>query len=152
MALRAVGHGLPVAIVQFIKSDRSVGELQSLARLPGVTVLQAGRGFLPKPGDAAVVSHQTAAREGLAEATRIVEAGEARLVVLDEVCVAVARGLLDEAAVLAVVRRARPGTCIVLTGRGATASLLDAADTATEMREVKHGLKCGIGAQAGVEW
>jgi cob(I)alamin adenosyltransferase len=152
MALRAAGHGMPVAVVQFVKSDRSVGEIQALARFPDVTVVQAGRGFLPKPGDPAIAAHQAAAREGLAEAERIVEAGEARLVILDEVCVAVARGLLDEAGVLALLRRARAGTCIVLTGRGATASLLAAADTATEMRELKHGLKCGIVAQAGVEW
>jgi cob(I)alamin adenosyltransferase len=152
MALRAAGHGLPVAIVQFIKSDRGVGEIQSLARLPDVTIVQAGRGFLPKPGNPALAAHQAAAREGLAEAERIVAAGQARLVILDEVCMAVARGLLDEADVLSVLRRARPGTCIVLTGRGATAPLLAAADTATEMRELKHGLADGIVAQAGVEW
>jgi cob(I)alamin adenosyltransferase len=129
-----------------------VGEVQAVTRLPGVTIVQAGRGFLPKAGDPGFAAHQAAAREGLAEAQRIVAAGEARLVILDEICVAVARGLLDEAGVLAVLRRARPGTCIVLTGRGATASLLAAADTATEMRELKHGLTNGIPAQAGVEW
>jgi cob(I)alamin adenosyltransferase len=152
MALRAAGHGLPVAVIQFVKADRTVGEIQGLTRLPGVSIVQAGRGFLPKAGDAAIAVHQAAAREGLAEAERIVAAGETRLVILDEICVAVAKGLLTEADVLAVLRRGRAGTCIVLTGRGATESLLAAADTATEMREVKHGLKSGIVAQAGVEW
>jgi cob(I)alamin adenosyltransferase len=152
MALRAAGHGLPVAIVQFIKADRTVGEVQALARLPGMTIVQTGRGFLPKPGDPALTAHQAAAREGLDEARRIVATGQTRLVILDEICVAVARGLLDEADVLAVLRQARAGTCIVLTGRGATELLLAAADTVTEMREVKHGLQRGIAAQAGVEW
>ena len=152
MALRAAGHGLPVAIVQFVKADRTVGEIQALARLPGVTIVQTGRGFLPKPGDPAIAVHRAAAHEGLDEAQRIIATGQRRLVILDEVCVAVARGLLDEADVLAVLRRARAGTCVVLTGRGAPESLLAAADTVTEMREVKHGLKRGIAAQAGVEW
>ena len=152
MALRAAGHGLPVAIVQFIKADGTVGEIQAMARLPGVTIVQTGRGFLPKPGDPALTAHQAAAREGLDQARRIVAAGQARLVILDEICVAVARGLLDEADVLAVLRQAPAGTCIVLTGRGASESLLAAADTVTEMREVKHGLQRGIAAQAGVEW
>ncbi len=152
MALRAAGHGLPVAIVQFVKADRTVGEIRALARLPDVTIVQAGRGFLPKAGDPGFAAHQAAAREGLAEAERIVAAGQARLVILDEICVAVAKGLLPEADVLAVLQRARAGTCVVLTGRGATESLLAAADTVTEMREVKHGLTNGIAAQAGVEW
>ena len=152
MALRAAGHGLPVAVVQFIKADRTVGEVQALTRLPGVTIVQTGLGFLPKPGDPTLTAHQAAAREGLDEARRIVAAGQARLVILDEICVAVARGLLDEADVLAVLRQARAGTCIVLTGRGATESLLAVADTVTEMRDVKHGLQRGIAAQAGVEW
>jgi cob(I)alamin adenosyltransferase len=152
MALRAAGHGLPVAIIQFVKADRSVGEIQAVARLPGVTIVQAGRGFLPKAGDPAIAAHQAAAREGLGEAERIIAAGETRLVILDEICVAVARGLLDEADVLAVLRQVRAGTCVVLTGRGATESLLAAADTVTEMREVKHGLTSGIAAQVGVEW
>jgi len=57
MALRAAGHGLPVAVIQFVKADRTVGEIQGLTRLPGVSIVQAGRGFLPKAGDPAMFPH-----------------------------------------------------------------------------------------------
>jgi cob(I)alamin adenosyltransferase len=152
MALRAAGHGLPVAIVQFVKSDATVGELRAAAALPGVTIVQTGRGFLPKPGDPALADHQAAAIAGLRGAEEILIRGEAAVVILDEICFAVARGLLDEREVLDVLERARPGTIVVLTGRGATDGLMAAADTVTEMREIKHGMTSGIQSQRGVEW
>jgi cob(I)alamin adenosyltransferase len=152
LALRAAGHGMRVAIVQFIKADRNAGELRAIAGLPGVTLEQFGRGFLPKPEDPAWAEHRAAATEGLRRAREIVAGRAAALIILDEVCLAVARGLLGAADVLAVVAEAAPETCLVLTGRGASQALLDAADTVTEMRPLKHGFQIGIPAQVGVEW
>jgi cob(I)alamin adenosyltransferase len=152
MALRAAGHGMRVEIVQFVKQDRSVGEFDSAARLPGVSLRQVGRGFLPPPSDAEREEHCRAAREGLREVEQILAEGRASLVVLDEICFAVAHGLVEEGEVLSLLDQARPGTCLVLTGRGATEGLLRAADTVTEMRQVKHGFDSGIAAQQGVEW
>lgn len=73
------------------------------------------------------------------------------MVILDEVCVAVAKGLLEEKRVVDAVRQAKPDGCVVLTGRGASESLLSLADTVTEMRCIKHGARTGRTAQKGVE-
>jgi cob(I)alamin adenosyltransferase len=152
MALRAAGHAMRTAIVQFIKSDSTVGEVAAARGNPMIEILQVGRGFLPTPGSPEIVRHRAAAEEGLRRAAEILAGGQFRLVILDEVCLAVARGLLSQEQVIEAVGRAAPGTCVVLTGRGATDALVALADTVTEMRCVKHGMQSGIAAEKGVEW
>ena len=152
MALRAAGHGMRSCMIQFIKEDATVGELAAAERLAAIEIVQMGHGFLPPPGDARLAEHREAAAEGLRRAAGILAAGQFPLVILDEVCLAVARGLLGEEEVIAAIRSAAPETCIVLTGRYATEGLLALADTATEMRCLKHGIEAGIPAQKGVEW
>ncbi len=71
--------------------------------------------------------------------------------ILDEICLAVARGLLEERQVVELLAQAPPETCLVLTGREATPGLIALADTVTEMRCIKHGLQAGRAAQKGVE-
>ena len=151
MLLRAMGHGMKTCVIQFIKGNADVGEILALPRLHQVEILQAGLGFLPKPGDPAIAEHRAAAEAGLRKAQEVIEAARYDLVILDEICVAVQRGLLNETDVIAAVRRARPGSCVVLTGRGATAGLIELADTVTEMRCLKHAMQNGIRAQKGVE-
>ncbi|HTX55311.1 MAG TPA: cob(I)yrinic acid a,c-diamide adenosyltransferase [Candidatus Baltobacteraceae bacterium] len=152
MALRAAGHGQRVLVVQFVKSDETTGELAASRHLPGVEIVQTGLGFLPPENALAFARHREAAEAGLARAGEALASQPLDLMVLDEVCVAVARGLLKEDAVLALLRaRIRP-VCVVLTGRGATKRLVEAADTVTEMRCVSHGLTRGIQAQPGVEY
>ncbi len=152
MALRAAGQGLRVLIIQFIKGDPATGENQAVALLTGVELRQSGLGFVPKPTAPSFPAHREAAANALREAAEALAAGSHDVVVLDEVCVAVARGLLDERAVCEAVRKARAGTCVVLTGRGATPALIDLADTVTDMRCVKHAFEAGRRAQKGVEW
>jgi cob(I)alamin adenosyltransferase len=151
MVLRAAGHGMKVYVIQFVKGNPDVGEIRALAQLQHVAVVQTGRGFLPKPGDPALAEHCAAAEEGLGIAREKMAAGQHDLVILDEICFAVTRGLLREDDVISAVRAARPGSCVVLTGRGATPGLIALADTATEMRCLKHGMQSGIQAQKGVE-
>jgi len=150
MALRAVGHDLPVCVVQFLKNDASVGELLGLRRL-GVEVHQMGLGFLPRQENPSWTDHQAAAQNGLEKARDIIASSRHSLVVLDEVCLAVAQGLLAQTDVIDAVRTAREDDCVVLTGRGATAELIELADTVTEMRPLKHGMDAGRCAQRGVE-
>ncbi len=152
MALRAAGHGQRVLIVQFVKNDATTGELAACAHLPGVDIVQTGCGFIPPVHSPAFAAHCEAAVSGLSRAASALASDHLDVLILDEVCVAVAKGLLQEGAVLQLLRsRTRP-VCVVLTGRGATQGLLDAADTVTEMRCVAHGLTQGITAQAGVEY
>ncbi len=151
MALRAGGHGMKVFFLQFIKADASVGEVAALAQNENITLRQAGLGFLPKPSDPRWSSHQAAAGDALELARQALASGDYQLVILDEICLAVAKGLLQEADIKALIDLAQPGSVVVLTGRGATPGLIALADTVTEMRCVKHGMEAGRPAQKGVE-
>ena len=150
--MRALGHGQRVLFVQFVKADPSTREVACARDMPRLRLLQTGRGFVPRADDPAFAAHRQAACEGLAVVEKALLAGDAELVVLDEVCVAIARHLLDVEAVRAVIAGARPGTNVVLTGRDAPAELIEAADTVTRMGAVKHALAEGRAADVGVEW
>jgi cob(I)alamin adenosyltransferase len=152
MAFRASGHGLPVAIVQFLKGDPTVGEIAAAAKSGHITILQTGLGFLPKPGDPSLADHRAAAQRGIETAREILAAGQVRLLVLDEICLAVERALVEERQVIELIEQAPPEMCIVLTGRGATPGLVAIADTVTEMLVLKHALTTGRTAEKGVEW
>lgn len=152
MALRAAGHGMRVHIIQFVKADQRTGEIHALSHLPSVTLVQAGRGFLPAPTDPKFAAHQAAAQEGLAQARQALAGRDVELLILDELCLAVAAGLVEEAQVLELIAGAGK-TSLALTGRGATPGLIAAADTVTEMRPVKHLFDTHRGsATKGVEF
>lgn len=151
LALRAVGHGMRVLVLQFVKAGQLTGELAAAQRLPGFTITQGGRGFVPQETSPSFSGHREAAEELLRQADEALLSGAYDVVVLDEVCVAIARKLLTEQAALAVMNHARPGSVLVLTGRGATPGLIAKADTVTEMCSRKHGMQSGIKAQRGVE-
>jgi cob(I)alamin adenosyltransferase len=152
MAIRAHGHGIPVAIVQFVKSDVQTGEFAVLSRLPGVEMFVTGRGFVPPESDPRFAEHREAAEEGLRIASEAACSGRYGLVILDEGCYAVSRSLIAEESVLRLIRERAPGVVVVLTGRGATAGLIAAADTVSEVRCVKHGFDSGLKATKGVEY
>ncbi len=143
MAMRAAGHDMPVAVVQFIKHDATVGEVKALANFPKIRLAQTGLGFVPTVSSPEYAKHKEAAREGLRKAEELIVSGEYGLVVLDEVCVAIAKGLLEEERVIEVVGKASDEACVVMTGRGASETLMAVADTVTEMRCVKHGARAG---------
>jgi cob(I)alamin adenosyltransferase len=152
MALRAHGHGIPVAIIQFVKSDVKTGEFAALSGLPGVEIFVTGRGFVPPETDPLFADHRRAAENGLRIASEAACSGRYGLVILDEGCYAVARNLIAEEFVLRLFQEAAPGVTIALTGRGATEGLIAAADTVSEIRCVKHGFDSGRKAQKGVEF
>ncbi len=152
LALRAVGQGLKVAVVQFIKGSWKYGELRAPEFLPGFEIHPMGRGFVdlgsqePNPADVAL------ARETFAVGRAKVQSGDYGLVILDEVNYAVQYGLIDVAEVVALIREKPPEVHLVLTGRGARPEVIEAADLVTEMKEVKHPYRQGIKAQKGIEF
>jgi cob(I)alamin adenosyltransferase len=152
MVLRALGHGQFVAIVQFIKSAADPAERRALA--PWDAQLRfhvAGEGFSWDTQDRALDG--AAARAGWAVALAYLADPTYRLVVLDEVNVALRRGQLAIADVLAGLDGRPPLTHVVLTGRGAPAELVARADLVTDMRVVKHPFgEQGVGAQPGIEF
>jgi len=152
MVLRAVGHGQRVLVVQFIKSNAATGELLACARLPQVEVVQIGRGFVPPRTHAAYAGHRETAGEALLFARKAVESKKYDLIVLDEICGAIAHGLIEEDDVIGMLTSPERTACIVLTGRHTTMQLMAQADTVTEMKCIQHGYAQGITAQEGVEF
>lgn len=151
MVLRAAGHAMRVLVVQFVKNDATVGEVAACSALPGVEIVQTGRGFIPPADSPRFADHRAAAEEGLRLAAEAIAARRFDLLVLDEICNAVAKGLVAEEGVIRIVQSAPDELVVVLTGRDATPGLLDLADTATEMRCLKHGYAAGHPARKGVE-
>jgi len=152
LALRAAGHRMRVLVLQFVKSGQKTGEFVAARQIPGFEIEQRGCGFVPDAQSPEFAIHRRAAEAVLREAAVALRAGTYDVVVLDELCYAVAKNLLSEQSALEVVGLAGAGTVLVLTGRGATPGLIAAADTVTEMCLRKHGLKAGIKAQRGVEY
>ena len=152
MVLRAAGHGQRALVVQFLKADTRTGERTALPHLPGVKFVQMGCGFVPPEQSAAFAEHRHTAEAALAFATQELTSGAWDLIMLDEICGAVASHLLREEAVLELLRLPTSTAVLVLTGRSATPLVIEAADTVTEMRCIKHGYTTGIKAQPGVEF
>jgi cob(I)alamin adenosyltransferase len=157
LAFRALGRGLRVAVLQFVKGDRETGERRLAERghdgaggLAGLDWQVLGEGFTWLGDDPSV--HADAARAGWARASALLAEGRHDVVILDEVILPVARGWIDLADLLAVLSRRRPGVHVVLTGRGAPPALVDAADLVTDMRAVKHPFEKGVRAIAGVDF
>ena len=151
MALRAAGHEMRVLFLQFIKQDASTGEIAALAKIPEIDIVQTGRGFVPKPDNPHFSEHHHAAEVALDEARDAIESGQYSMIVLDEVCGAVGCGLISEDDVLGLLDLIPADMCIILTGRGATPAFIEAADTVTDLKHIKHAYDTGVPAQKGVE-
>jgi cob(I)alamin adenosyltransferase len=151
MAIRALGHGMKVGVVQFIKGAKSTGEELFLQRFPDLVSFHAmGEGY----------TWETQNRErDVANAQRAWDRAKAflsdpaiGLVVLDELNIALKYRYLDVNQVVADLQARPPMQHVVVTGRGALPELIAVADTVTEMQPVKHAFAAGIAAQRGVEW
>ncbi len=152
MALRAVGSGLTVLMVQFIKAART-GEHEAAARLaPDFEIRQAGRGFLPPHGDVPLAEHRRAARDGLALVRDFLEGRRWDMVIADELLTAVALELVMVEEALALLEARPEDVHLVLTGRGAPEEVLARADLVTEMRCVRHPCGEGAGPERGIEF
>ncbi|MFU8856345.1 MAG: cob(I)yrinic acid a,c-diamide adenosyltransferase [Deferrisomatales bacterium] len=152
LALRAVGQGLKVSMIQFIKGSWKYGELRAPELLPGFEIRPMGRGFVDLGSPEANTEDLALARETFAAARERVLSGDWDLVILDEVNYAASYGLLDVESILALIREKPPAVHLVLTGRDAPPEVVEAADLVTEMREVKHPFRKGVKAQRGIEF
>jgi len=152
-ALRAVGCGMKVLVLQFIKGSWHYGELDAAEALGSNFVLkQMGRGFVKIGGAEADPEDIRMVHAAWEEARAAIDSGEWDLVVLDEINYAISYGMLD-AAVVAEALKSKPEMVhVILTGRNAHPLLVELADTVTEMREVKHAYQKGILAQRGIEY
>lgn len=151
MLARALGHGMKVGVVQFIKGAASTGEEAFFRRFPDeVRYHVMGEGFTWETQDRQ--RDIAKAREAWAVAAELLADPEIGLVVLDELNIALKYGYLELEPVLADIESRPLLQHVVVTGRGAPAGLIEAADTVTEMGLIKHAFKAGVKAQRGVEF
>jgi len=151
LALRAIGRGLKVYIIQFIKGGFDYGELYIVDKLPNLTLKAFGRGkFVTEkpPGKADV----ELAEEAFALVEGVVKSGEYDIVILDEINVALNLKLIQIEKVLELIKNKPKHVELVLTGRYAPNEIIEAADLVTEMKEVKHPFNKGFQARKGIEY
>lgn len=151
LALRAVGHGMMVCMIQFMKGGSPAGEHLAAPMLaPYLTIIRTGReGRVnrdnPDPEDVRL------AREALVLANQLLTEGKYNMIILDEINAAIACGLISVDEVLSLMKAKPFNVELVLTGRNADERIIAAADLVTEMCEVKHYYKVGVVARQGIE-
>ena len=150
LALRAAGAGKKIFFAQFVKG-RMYSETEAVKKyIPGIEMKQYGLEsfILNKPADKDI----DAARKGLSEVTGIIEEGRYDMIILDEACIAVYFNFFTASELIAAIKKKKPETEIVITGRNAPAELVEIADLVTEMKEIKHYYTRGVKARKGIEY
>jgi cob(I)alamin adenosyltransferase len=154
LALRAIGHGLNVCMVQFIKGEWHYGELNSLKKLePDFELIVAGKGFIGIiDDDHAFEEHVRAAKTALDIVEQKMSLDIFDIIILDEINYAVHLGLLNLGEVMRIVKNRPKHLSLILTGNYACDEIILMADLVTEMKEIKHPYKKGIKAKRGIDF
>ena len=151
LIMRALGHEWPIGVVQFIKGAWSTGERKALERFPDLVRWHSmGEGFTWETQDRA--RDIAAAEAAWAKAKELMADPAIRLLVLDELNIALRYDYLPLEAVVDTLKNKRADLHVVVTGRNAKAELIEAADLVTEMTLVKHHFAAGVKAQEGIEF
>jgi cob(I)alamin adenosyltransferase len=151
MACRAIGHGMRVGIVQFVKGAMTTGEKLVFDAFPDqVEFKPMGEGFTWDTQDR--TRDIAAARTAFAEVTRMLADSDYDMVICDELNIVLRYDYLPTDEVVSMLAGRRDGLHVVVTGRNAPEALIEAADLVTEMVQVKHPFRSGVKAQAGIEF
>jgi cob(I)alamin adenosyltransferase len=151
LVLRALGHNWPCGVVQFIKGGWETGERKALARYADLVSWNTmGEGFTWETQDLA--RDMAAAAAAWAKAQELMADPKIKLLVLDELNIALRYDYLPLADVMCALRARRPNLHVVVTGRNARPEMLEAADLVTEMNLGKHHFTAGVKAQEGIEF
>lgn len=151
LVFRALGHGLRIYVMQFMKGQTVYGELESAKQFSGQLVIeQVGRAQFVKQGKQTGEDRKLA-QEAFARARALVSSGAYDLVVLDELNCAVDFALVELDAVKVMIHGKPAHTELVITGRNAHPDIVELADLVTEMREIKHYYHAGQPARTGIE-
>jgi len=149
--VRALGQGLRVCIVVFMKGDRPSGEWTFFSKIPEVKVARFGLGIFTDPTNIKPEEKEQA-KEALAFAGEAILSGDYDLVVLDEVNIAVDMKLVELDEVVRLIRDKPPNVELILTGRRADTKLAQLADLVTECLKIKHPYDKGVKARRGIEY
>ena len=151
MAVRALGHGWRVCMVQFVKGALHTGGWKSLERFDDLLDVHVkGHGFIY--GEKEVERDRGIAEEAWCLVRDALSSTDYRMVILDELTYLLKYDLIPELKVCTALRNRRPDLHVVITGRDAPPCLVELADLVTEMKEVKHPLQSGVRAQKGIEY
>jgi cob(I)alamin adenosyltransferase len=151
MIFRALGHGMPVAIIQFVKGKWQTGERVALEKFGDlVSINTMGEGFTWDTQDRQ--RDIAAARGAWERAKALISAGKHKIVLLDELNIVLRYDYLPLAEVVAFLRDKPADVHVIVTGRNAADELIEAADLVTEMEVIKHPFRAGVKAQKGIEF
>jgi cob(I)alamin adenosyltransferase len=151
LAVRALGHGMTVYMLQFMKGSSNYGELSTARMLPGFIIEQSGRDEFVDRSNPAQVDIDLA-REGLRKARAVLESGDHDVVILDEINVALDFGLVSLKDVLDLIAARPDHVELVLTGRSAHPEIVKAADLVSEVLNIRHHYDAGVEAREGIEY
>ncbi len=150
IVLRAIAHNLKVYIVYFMKGGYPYGEQQILSQLPNVDFSVFGHERLADPTNIKPGEIEEA-RKALAKAREVISGGNYDVVILDEINIAAAWKLIEVGEVLELIKDKPKDMELILTGRYADQSMIDAADLVTDMKKIKHPYDRGIRARRGID-
>jgi len=152
-AVRAVGNGMKVLMLQFLKGSWHYGELDAVKAFGDNFIMkQLGRGFVKVGGAETDPEDIRMVEEAWQESRDAILSGRWDLVILDEINYAISYGMLDPEKVVEALQQKPEMVHVILTGRNAHPRIVEIADTVTEMRQVKHAYEAGIQAQRGIEY
>jgi cob(I)alamin adenosyltransferase len=154
IALRAVGHGKKICMIQFIKGSWHYGEMHSSKKLePEFEIIAIGRGFVGIIDDTTPKEeHENIAKEAIKISIEKIQSGKYDIVILDEINYAINLDLVKVEDVLNLIKSKPPGLDLVLTGNYAKDEIIELADLVTEMKEIKHPFQRGIKAKKGIDF
>jgi len=151
MAMRALGHGYKVCVVQFLKTGETAGEVLAANRLRGIHVVQFGTGRWIDARNI-TAEDRAAAASAMARVKEVLMSKECDMAILDEINVAAAFGLVNTKELLELLTTRRRGMEVVMTGRSAPKELVDYADYVSIVENTKNPYDRGAKARRGIEW
>ena len=151
IALRALGYGIRVCVIYFMKGDYPCSEQKVLSSLPNIDIIRFGGKRFVNPNKIGKNDIEQA-RKALKAAQKAITNGKYDVIILDEVNIATAWNLLPTDDVIKLVKEKPENVELILTGRSADSRLVELADVVTEMKEIKHPYKQGILAREGIDY
>jgi cob(I)alamin adenosyltransferase len=150
-AIRAIGQGFRVLMIQFMKGDKSYGEIIAAKNIPNFEIRQFGLPTFVKKGEPSPEDIRLA-KEGLAFAQKVIAENKYQMIILDEINVAIDYGLIKLTEVCELVKNCPDSIELVLTGRYAPKELIDLADLVSEIKEIKHPYTKGYVSRQGIDY
>jgi cob(I)alamin adenosyltransferase len=151
LALRAVGHGFKVIMIQFMKGKINYGELEAVKKIPNFVIEQYGRPDFVNPENPSAEDVKLA-HQAFQRAKSVIKTKEFDFVILDEINVAVAFGLIPMQDVINMMKATPRKLELIMTGRYMPDEFTDYADMISEIKEIKHHFQNGVAARKGIEY